>query len=140
MLAVAGGSWLAAMQFDLFFLLAAFILLVGLANLLIGSMSAKYAFFAPIFVPMLMQVGVAPELTQVAYRIGDSVTNVITPLNPYMLIILAFLQKYDSKAGLGTVVGLMLPYSIAFALAWVLLLAAWIGLGLSLGPGAACCN
>ena len=84
---------------------------------------------------MLMQAGVAPELTQVAYRIGDSVTNVITPLNPYMIIVLAMLQKYHREAGIGTLISLTLPYSIGFLIAWMMLLIAWVGLKIPLGPG-----
>jgi len=135
MLALAGGGWLASLRLDVSFLLVAFVLLACLGNLLIGSMSAKYAFMAPVFVPMLMQVGIAPELTQVAYRIGDSVTNVITPLNPYMIIVLAMLQKYQRDAGIGTLISLTLPYTIGFLIAWLILLVLWISLGLSLGPG-----
>ncbi|MFK8028414.1 MAG: AbgT family transporter [Gammaproteobacteria bacterium] len=135
MLALAGGGWLASLQLDVGFLLIAFVLLACVANLLIGSMSAKYAFMAPVFVPMLMQAGVAPELTQVAYRIGDSVTNVITPLNPYMIIVLAMLQKYHREAGIGTLISLTLPYSIGFLLAWIVLLLIWVGLKIPLGPG-----
>lgn len=135
MLAVTGGGWLASLQLDISVLLVAFILLACLGNLLIGSMSAKYAFMAPVFVPMLMQAGVAPELTQVAYRIGDSVTNVITPLNPYMVIVLAMLQKYQRNAGIGTLISLTLPYTLGFLIAWVILLVIWISLGISLGPG-----
>jgi aminobenzoyl-glutamate transport protein len=103
-------------------------------NLFIGSMSAKFAFFAPVFVPMFMQVGVSPELTQAAYRVGDSVTNVITPLNPYVVILLVFMQRYVPRAGIGSLVALMLPYALAFAVTWTLLLAAWIQTGLPLGP------
>jgi aminobenzoyl-glutamate transport protein len=135
MLALAGGSWLAALQLDVGLLLFAFVLLACLGNLLIGSMSAKYAFMAPVFVPMLMQAGVAPELTQVAYRIGDSVTNVITPLNPYMIIVLAMMQKYHREAGIGTLISLTLPYSIGFLIAWMVLLMVWVGLKIPLGPG-----
>ena len=135
MIALTGGSWLASLQLDVSLLLVAFVLLACLGNLLIGSMSAKYAFMAPVFVPMLMQAGVDPELTQVAYRIGDSVTNVITPLNPYMIIILALLQKYHRDAGIGTLISLTLPYSIGFLLAWLVLLMCWVGLGIPLGPG-----
>ena len=97
-------------------------------------MSAKYAFLAPVFVPMFMFVGISPELTQVAYRVGDSVSNVITPLNPYMIIILALVQRYTQGAGLGTIVAMMLPYSIAFLLVWTALLLVWMLLGLPLGP------
>ena len=135
MLALAGGGWLASLQLEVGLLLIAFVLLACVGNLLIGSMSAKYAFMAPVFVPMLMQAGVAPELTQVAYRIGDSVTNVITPLNPYMIIVLAMLQKYHRQAGIGTLVSLTLPYSIGFLIAWMVLLLAWVALKIPLGPG-----
>jgi len=81
-----------------------------------------------------MQVGIAPELTQAAYRVGDSVTNVITPLNPYVVILLVFVQRYARNAGIGTLVALMLPYALAFALVWSAMLVAWMGLGLPLGP------
>ena len=136
MLALTGGTWLAGMELNVFVLLCAFVLLVCLGNLLIGSMSAKYAFYAPVFVPMLMQAGVSPELTQVVYRIGDSVTNVITPFNPYMIIILALLQKYHRQAGVGTLISLTLPYSVGFLLAWMSLLLFWLLLALPLGPSA----
>ena len=136
MLALSGGAWLAAMEMNVFVLLCAFVLLVCFGNLLIGSMSAKYAFYAPVFVPMLMQAGVSPELTQLVYRIGDSVTNVITPFNPYMIIILALLQKYHRQAGVGTLISLTLPYSVGFLLTWMLLLLFWLLLGLPLGPSA----
>jgi aminobenzoyl-glutamate transport protein len=134
MLAVAGGNWLVEMALPPAFLVVAFVATTALANLLIGSMSAKYAFFAPVFVPMFMQVGISPELTQAAYRVGDSVTNVITPLNPYLVIILVLLQRYDRNAGFGTLVSLMLPYALAFGVVWTALLLLWMGLGLPLGP------
>ncbi|MFO7786617.1 MAG: AbgT family transporter, partial [Halospina sp.] len=107
-----------------------------LANLFIGSASAKYAFLAPVFVPMLMQAGLSPELTQAAYRIGDSVTNIVTPLNPYWVIVLAFVQRWRPEAGIGTLMALMLPYALAFAVVWPLLLAVWVALGIPPGPGA----
>ncbi len=135
MLAVQGGQWLAGVAVSASVVMPLFVLLVLTGNLFIGSMSAKYAFFAPVFVPMFMQLGISPELTQVAYRIGDSVSNVITPLNPYMIIILALVQKYRSGAGLGTVVALMLPYTVVFTLAWLGLLLLWMGFGWPLGPG-----
>ncbi len=135
MLAVVGGQTLAQAELSSGVLITAFMMVVMLGNLLMGSASAKYAFFAPVFVPMFMQVGISPELTQAAYRVGDSVTNVITPLNPYMVIVLAFLQRYAPKAGIGTLISLMLPYAIAFAIAWLLLLLTWMFFGLSLGPG-----
>jgi len=89
---------------------------------------------APVFVPMFMQVGISPELTQAAYRIGDSVTNMITPLNPYMVIVLVFVQRYAPSAGIGTLVAMMLPYFITFGLAWTLLLVLWVAAGIPLGP------
>ncbi len=135
MLAISGGEWLASLQIPHIMLIEMFILVVMLGNLMIGSASAKYAFFAPVFIPMFMQVGISPELTQAAYRVGDSVTNVITPLNPYMVIILAQVQLYARKAGLGTIVSLMLPYSLVFGIVWSLLILFWIMSGLALGPG-----
>lgn len=135
MLAISGGSFLASLQLPSAVLLPAFMLLVIIANLFIGSASAKYAILAPVFVPMLMLVGFSPELTQAAYRVGDSVSNVVTPLNPYMVIILAQVQKYVRNSGMGTLVSVMLPYAIIFALVWSLLLVLWFLLGLPLGPG-----
>ena len=135
MLAITGGQWLASMQFNNYFLITVFIFIVMVGNLFIGSMSAKYAFFAPVFVPMFMQIGISPELTQLAYRIGDSVTNVITPLNPYLIIILALLKEYLPKSGVGTLISVMLPYTIAFAISWLLLLFLWMMFGIPLGPG-----
>ena len=113
--------------------MVAFVGVVAAGNLFIGSMSAKYAFFAPVFVPMFMAAGISPELTQVAYRIGDSATNVVTPLNPYMIIVLAFLRQHLPRSGLGTIVALMLPYAAAFLVAWTAMLVVWIELGLPLG-------
>lgn len=135
MLAISGGQWLASLSIPNSMFVLAFIMLAVLANLLIGSSSAKYAFLAPVFVPMLMQVGISPELTQAAYRIGDSVSNVITPLNPYMIIIVMLVQKYMKGSGLGTVVATMLPYTLVFTVVWSTLLMLWIGLELPLGPG-----
>lgn len=134
MLALAGGRWLASHASGPAPLLIGFVGVVVIADVFIGSMSAKYAFMAPIFVPMFMQVGISPELTQAAYRVGDSVTNMITPLNPYVVIILAFVQRWAPRAGIGTLVAMMLPYFVAFGLAWTLLLVAWIAAGIPLGP------
>ncbi len=134
MSAIAGGGLLAEANLPAPLLMVSFVAVVALGNLFIGSMSAKYAFFAPVFVPMFMQVGVSPELTQAAYRVGDSITNVVTPLNPYVVIILVFMQRYVPKAGIGTLVALMLPYAIAFFVAWSILLVSWMMIGLPLGP------
>lgn len=90
---------------------------------------------APIFVPMLFLLGVDPESAQMAYRIGDSSTNIITPLMPYFGVVVAFVQRHDKTAGMGTLMALMLPYSLSFLLGWSLLLGLWLAAGLPLGPG-----
>ncbi len=135
MLAIAGGQFLRELMVEDALLLSCFVLMVVMINLVIGSSSAKYAFFAPVFVPMLMQIGISPELTQAAYRVGDSVSNVITPMNPYMIIIIIEVRKYVRGSGLGTVVAMMLPYTIAFLIVWLIMLVAWVTTGLPLGPG-----
>ncbi len=135
MLAVGGANALAQLALEPVVLVLAFVMVVMFGNLLIGSASAKYAVFAPVFVPMFMQLGISPELTQAAYRVGDSVTNVITPFNPYMVIIVAHIQRYAPQAGLGSVVALMLPYAVGFGVVWMTLLAVWVMSGLPLGPG-----
>jgi aminobenzoyl-glutamate transport protein len=135
MLAFSGGEWLFNQQFGAGALLIAFILVTMVFNLFVGSMSAKYALFAPIFVPMFMLIGIRPEMTQTAYRIGDSTTNIITPLNPYMVIILMYVQKYAPKAGIGTLIAMMLPYTIAFTLVWMLMIIVWNASGAPLGVG-----
>jgi aminobenzoyl-glutamate transport protein len=109
------------------------ILLTAAVNLLIGSASAKWALLAPILVPMLMQLGLAPELTQAAYRIGDSTTNIITPLMPYFPLVVVYCQRYVKNTGIGTLVSLMLPYSLTFLISWSLFLLLYWMLGLPLG-------
>jgi aminobenzoyl-glutamate transport protein len=133
MLAIEGGELLRHAGLPTWALMIGFIIAVAFANLFIGSMSAKWAMLATVFVPMLMTAGVSPELTQAAYRIGDSVTNSITPLNPYLVVVLVFMQQHVRKAGLGTLIALMLPYAVVFLVVWTLLLVAWILLGLPLG-------
>jgi aminobenzoyl-glutamate transport protein len=110
--------------------------LTALINLFIGSSSAKWALIAPVFVPMLLLAGLSPEAAQVAYRIGDSSTNIITPLMPYFGVVVAFAQKYQKDIGVGSLVAMMLPYSVVFLLVWSCLLAVWVLLGWPLGPGA----
>ena len=117
-------------------LMIALVLFAATVNLLISSASAKWALLAPVFVPMFMLLGYTPALVQGAFRVGDSVTNIITPLMSYFPLILTFAHKYDPRAGIGTLIATMLPYSIAFTLAWTLLLVGWIALGLPMGPGA----
>lgn len=135
MLAFSGGEWLFNQQFGAGALLVAFVFVTMFFNLFVGSMSAKYALFAPIFVPMFMLIGIRPEMTQTAYRIGDSTTNIITPLNPYMIIILMYVQKHAPKAGIGTLIAMMLPYTVAFTLVWILMILVWNWSGVELGPG-----
>ncbi len=117
-------------------LMVIFILFSAFINLFMGSASAKWAILAPVFVPMFMLAGYAPELTQVAYRIGDSCTNLITPLMSYFAMIVVFAKKYDKKSGIGTIISTMLPYSIIFIIGWSVMLVIWMLLGLPLGPGA----
>jgi aminobenzoyl-glutamate transport protein len=117
-------------------LMLALVVFAAGVNLLISSASAKWALLAPVFVPMFMLLGYSPELVQGAFRVGDSVTNIITPLMSYFPLILTFAQKYDPKAGIGTMIATMLPYSIVFTIAWSILLIAWIATGLPMGPGA----
>jgi len=112
------------------------VMLTALVNLLVGSASGKWALLAPIFVPILMQVGLSPELTQAAYRVGDSTTNIITPLMPYFPLVVAFAQRWVRGAGIGTITSMMLPYSIAFLIGWTLFLLGYWALGLPLGLGA----
>ncbi len=115
-------------------LLVAFVLVTAAINMCMASASAKWAIMAPVFVPMFMALGWSPETTQAFYRVGDSVTNVVTPLNYYFPIIIAVAQRYAPRIGLGTLISAMLPYSIAFTLAWTALIVAWVLLGLPLGP------
>lgn len=116
-------------------LMAIFVLFTALVNLIMGSASAKWTILAPVFIPMFMLLGYSPALTQVAYRIGDSCTNLITPLMSYFPMVVVFARQYDKRAGVGTIAASMLPYSFFFLIGWTLLLAAWMLLGLPLGPG-----
>ncbi|MCR8642089.1 AbgT family transporter [Paenibacillus sp. N1-5-1-14] len=117
-------------------LILVFIVICGIINIFIGSASAKWALLAPVFVPIMMQIGYTPEFTQLIYRIADSTTNIISPLMAYFAVVIAYAQKYDKKIGIGTLVSTMLPYSVAFTIAWVLMLILWMFLGIDLGPGA----
>jgi aminobenzoyl-glutamate transport protein len=134
-LAVTGADLLRASGLSGIPLVVLFIFVCAVIDLFVASASAKWAVVGPVFVPMLMIMGFSPEMTQGAYRIGDSFTNIITPLMPYMPLIIAFAQRYDARIGLGTLLTLMLPYSISFALGWTVLLIAWLLLGIPLGPG-----
>lgn len=135
-LAVNGSDFLQWIGFDGIWLIIGFLIVSATLNLFVGSASAKWAIMAPVFVPMLMNMGFSPELTQAVYRIGDSVTNVLTPLLPYFPLIIIFAQKYQKDAGIGTIIAAMLPYSVAFGIAGLIMLIIWILFGIPLGPGA----
>ena len=137
LLALKGANALRDAALPLGVTLAGIVLLSGVVNLLIGSASAKWALIGAIMVPMLMQLGVSPDLTQAAYRVGDSSTNIITPLNAYFPLIVVFCRRYVQRAGIGTLVALMLPYSITFLVGWTLFLILYWSLGLPLGIGSA---
>lgn len=135
-LAVEGAEFLRMLNLGPIPLMVAFVLLAAVIDLVLGSASAKWAVMAPIFVPMFMLLGYSPEMAQTAYRIGDSVVNVVTPLMTYFPLILTFAQRYEPKAGIGTLVSIMLPYSMWFLIGWTLMLIVWIWIGWPLGPGA----
>jgi aminobenzoyl-glutamate transport protein len=135
-LAVGGANFLESVGLTGLPLVLAFIIVSAFINLFIGSASAKWAIMAPIFVPMLLGVGITPEFTQLAYRIGDSTTNIISPLMSYFAVIVVFAQKYDEESGIGTLISSMVPYSIVFLVGWTILLMVWYFTGLPIGPGA----
>ncbi|XNS80425.1 AbgT family transporter [Vibrio cyclitrophicus] len=136
--AVGGATFLQDIGLTGPMLLFAFILMCGFINLMIGSASAQWAVTAPIFVPMLMLVGYAPETIQAAYRIGDSTTNIITPMMSYFGLILAVATRYMKNLGIGTLIATMLPYSMVFMFGWSILFYLWVFVfGLPVGPGAA---
>ena len=133
LLSVEGGTALAALGLPGPVTIVGLIFLVGFTNLLVGSASAKWALLAPIFVPMLMQLGFSPDLTQAAYRVGDSTTNIITPLMPYFPLVVVYCQRYVKGTGIGTLTSIMLPYSVTFIILWSLFLVAYWQFGLPLG-------
>ncbi len=135
-LAVSGANFLESIGFTGLPLILGFILVAGFINLFIGSASAKWGIMAPVFVPMMYKLGFTPEFTQLAYRIGDSTTNIITPLMSYFAVIVVFAQKYDEDTGIGTLISTMVPYSIMFLLGWTALLVLWYVFGWPIGPDA----
>ncbi|MEM1116229.1 MAG: AbgT family transporter [Bacteroidota bacterium] len=136
-LAVTGSNFLIEAELTGPLVFIPFILMCCFVNLMLGSASAQWAVTAPIFVPMLMLIGYSPEVIQAAYRIGDSTTNIITPMMSYFGLILAFAAKYDRKMGIGTIIATMLPYSILFLIGWIVLFYLWVFvLGLPVGPEA----
>jgi aminobenzoyl-glutamate transport protein len=132
-LGVSGGEAIKAMGLSEGPMVAAIVVVVAGLNLLVSSASAKWAFLAPILVPLLGTAGVSPEVVQAAYRVGDSCTNPIAPLSPYLVVILIAIQRYEKTAGLGTLIALLVPYSIAALVVWTAFLVAWISLGIPLG-------
>ncbi|ANU07215.1 AbgT family transporter [Paraurantiacibacter namhicola] len=135
-LAVNGADFLSSSGLPAWALLAAIILVSGLLNLFVGSASAKWALLAPVLVPMLMLLGISPEMATAAYRVGDSATNIITPLMVYFPLILIFCQRWQKDFGLGSLAATMLPYSIGLMLVGLALTIGWVALDLPLGPGA----
>lgn len=136
LVAVEGADLLRSLGLPMGITLAGIIVLTGAVNLLIGSASAKWGLIGPILVPMLMQLGVSPDLTQAAYRVGDSTTNIITPLMPYFPLIVVYCRRYVTGTGIGTLIAMMLPYSLALLGTWTLFLLGYWALGLPLGVGA----
>ncbi|MBE5956384.1 MAG: AbgT family transporter [Lachnospiraceae bacterium] len=134
-IALAGASFFENANIGLIPLMIIFVLFSAFMNLFMGSASAKWNILAPVFVPMFMLLGYSPELCQLAYRIGDSSTNIITPLMTYFAVIIVFAQKYDKKAGIGTITATMVPYSVAFLIGWTFMLIVWLLAGLPIGPG-----
>lgn len=134
-IAVNGAEVLTQINFTGIFLIIGYILFTASLNFLITSGSAKWALEAPVFIPLFMQLGYHPAFTQMAYRIGDSSTNIITPLNPYFIVVLSFLREYDKKAGMGTLISLMIPYTISFLIVWIIMFIIFFYTGLQYGPG-----
>jgi aminobenzoyl-glutamate transport protein len=133
LIALKGATFLQAMEMPKAVTVVGIIFLTALINMFVGSASAKWALLAPIFVPMLMVLGISPELTQAAYRIGDSASNVISPLMPYLPLVVVFAQRYINKSGIGTIISMMIPYSVAFLVVWTILLIIFWTLGIPLG-------
>lgn len=131
--AIRGAEWLSSVGFTGFPMIVVFVIFVAFVNMFMGSASAKWAILAPVFIPMLMILGYHPGLTQAAFRIGDSVTNVITPMMSYFALLVTYAQRYDKNYGIGTLISLMLPFTIVFGIVWIIILAIWFYFGLPLG-------
>ena len=138
MISVAGANFLAKANLHYSIILVMFIIFCAFMNLLMASATAKFMLMAPIFVPMFMRVGIAPELTMAAYRIPDSAFNPIAPVMAYLAVMLVYIQKYDKDAGIGTVWSMMLPFSLSFLVIWTALLFVFLFAGIPLGPGVVC--
>ena len=134
-LAIAGANGLKAIGFTGVPLMIGLIIVSCIVNIFIGSASAKWAILAPVFVPMMMLMGYDPAITQVVYRIGDSITNPLSPLFTYMPVVLGFARKYDKNVGLGTIIANMLPFSVTFMILWIIQVILWVVFNIPLGPG-----
>jgi aminobenzoyl-glutamate transport protein len=134
-LAVKLGDILEDMNIGAVWLLIGLIILTIIVDLIIPAAIAKWALLAPIFIPLFIRLGIAPQTVLAAYRVGDSPANVITPLMAYFPLIVVFAQRYKKDAGIGTVVSLMLPYLVILSIAWTLFFVAWYLIGIPLGPG-----
>jgi aminobenzoyl-glutamate transport protein len=133
LLAIEGAEVLKSLALPSMVTVVGIVFLTAFVNLFVGSSSAKWALLGPIFVPMLMQLNISPDLTQAAYRVGDSSSNIITPLMPYFPLVVVYCQRYVKSTGIGTLLSLMLPYSISLLLLWSVFLLAYWGLGIPLG-------
>ncbi len=134
--AITGADVLKSIGFTGIPLIVSFVLVASFINIFIGSASAKWAIMAPIFVPMLMLMGYSPELTQASYRVGDSYSNILTPLLPYFPLVVTFAQKYVKDIGIGSIISAMLPFAVAFAIVRIAMLIGWMLLGIPVGPDA----
>lgn len=135
LIAINGADLLQSLNLPAEITIAGIVILTAFVNLMVGSASAKWALIAPIFVPMLMQLGISPDLTQASYRVGDSVSNIITPLLPYFPLVVVFSQRYVKSTGIGTLISMMLPYTIIFLVTWTIFLLVYWWLGIPLGVG-----
>ena len=133
LLALQGASALKALAMPVPVTIIGIILLTAVVNIFVGSASGKWGLLAPIFIPMLMTLGISPDLTQAAYRVGDSSTNIITPLMPYFPLVVIYCQRYVKSTGIGTLTALMLPYSMSFLAVWSIFLLLYSMLGIPLG-------
>lgn len=135
-IAIEGAHFLQQINMGTVPLLLLFVVLSGFINMFMGSASAKWAILGPVFIPMFMLLGFSPELSQAVFRVGDSVTNIISPMMSFFALIIVYFEKYDKKAGIGTLISTMLPYSVFFFVFWSILLIGWVLLGIPLGPAA----
>jgi aminobenzoyl-glutamate transport protein len=135
LIAINGADILRNLNIGLIPLVIIFVIFAAFMNFFIGSASAKWALIGPVFVPIFMLLGYSPELSQAVFRVGDSITNIVSPMMSFFALIIVYYQKYDKNAGIGTLVATMLPFTIAFFIGWTALLIVWILFGLPLGPG-----